>query len=435
MYEIVIIIILIGINGLLAMSEIAFVSAKKFKLEAKAKKGSEAAKKALELLREPEKFLSAVQIGITLVGILAGAFGGYAMAEDLTPYLNKIDFLKPYSIEISFAIIVSLITYLSLVIGELVPKSIALKDPEKITLRMAGLMHFISKVFAPFVWFLSISTKFIVVFFRIKKSEEPPISEDELKSLLDFGTVHGTFEKEESEMIKKIFSFNDKRVSEILIPRTEIEWIDSTFSNQEVFQFISTHQYSKYVVCERNLDNLIGILDSKEFLLKYHLDASFELRSILTEPLIVPYSIYSIELFEKFRINKTNIALIVDEHGGTEGLITLHDLIEDIVGEIPEKFEESEQNILKRKDGSYLVDGSTEITKVSELLSVEFQVKEYTTLGGFIMNYLGKIPKEGDILNYGLYKFEIVDMDGKRVDKVLIETNNNLASNKTGKSW
>jgi len=421
MYEIVIIIILIGINGLLAMSEIAFVSAKKFKLEAKAKKGSEAAKKALELLREPEKFLSAVQIGITLVGILAGAFGGYAMAEDLTPYLNKIDFLQPYSIEISFAIIVSLITYLSLVIGELVPKSIALKDPEKITLLMAGLMHFISKVFAPFVWFLSISTKFIIVLFRIKKSQEPPISEDELKSLLDFGTVHGTFEKEESEMIKKIFSFNDKRVSEILIPRTEIEWINSTISNQEVFQFISTHQYSKYVVCERNLDNLIGILDSKEFLLKYHLNASFDLRSILTEPLIVPYSIYSIELFEKFRINKTNIALIVDEHGGTEGLITLHDLIENIVGEIPEKFEESEQNILRRKDGSYLVDGSTEIARVSELLSVEFQVKDYTTLGGFIMSQLGKIPKEGDIIRYSSYKFEIVDMDGNRVDKVLVE--------------
>jgi putative hemolysin len=421
MYEIVIIILLILINGLLAMSEIAFVSSKKFKLEDRAKKGSEAAKKALELLREPEKFLSAVQIGITLVGILAGAFGGYAMAEDLTPYLNKIDFLKPYSIEISFALIVSLITYLSLVIGELVPKSIALKDPEKITLLMAGPMYFISKAFAPFVWFLSISTKFIIVLFRIKKSEEPPISEDELKSLLDFGTVHGTFEKEESEMIKKIFSFNDKRVSEILIPRTEIEWIDSTISNQEVFQFISTHQYSKYVVCERNLDNLIGILDSKEFLLKYHLNASFDLRSILTEPLIVPHSIYSIELFEKFRINKTNIALIVDEHGGTEGLITLHDLIENIVGDIPEKFEKPEQEIVRRMDGSYLIDGSTDIRKAAELLSLEFSVKDYTTLGGFVMERLGKIPKEGDIIRYSSYKFEIVDMDGNRVDKVLVE--------------
>ncbi|HSW54575.1 MAG TPA: hemolysin family protein [Ignavibacteriaceae bacterium] len=421
MYEIVIIILLILINGILAMSEIAFVSSKKFKLEDRAKKGSEAAKKALELLREPEKFLSAVQIGITLVGILAGAFGGYAMAEDLTPFLNKIDFLKPYSIEISFAIIVSLITYLSLVIGELVPKSIALKDPEKITLLMAGLMYFISKAFAPFVWFLSISTKFIIVLFRIKKSEEPPISEDELKSLLYFGTVHGTFEKEESEMIMKIFSFNDKRVSEILIPRTEIEWIDSTFSNQEVFQFISTHQYSKYVVCERNLDNLIGILDSKEFLLKYHQNASFDLRSILTEPLIVPYSIYSIELFEKFRINKTNIALIVDEHGGTEGLITLHDLIENIVGDIPEKFETPEHEIVRRMDGSYLIDGSTDIRKAAELLSLEFSVKDYTTLGGFFMERLGKIPKEGDIIRYSSYKFEIVDMDGNRVDKVLVE--------------
>lgn len=432
MYEIVIIILLILINGLLAMSEIAFVSSKKFKLEDRAKKGSEAAKKALELLREPEKFLSAVQIGITLVGILAGAFGGYAMAEDLTPYLNEIDFLKPYSLEISFAIIVSVITYLSLVIGELVPKSIALKNPEKITLLMAGLMYFISKAFAPFVWFLSISTKFIIVFFRIKKSEEPPISEDELKSLLDFGTVHGTFEKEESEMIKKIFSFNDKKVSEIMIPRTDIEWIDTSLSNNEIFQFISTHHYSKYVVAKNDIDNFTGFLNSREFLINYQNNPSFELNSILNDTLVVPDSIYSIDLFDRFRAHKTNIALVIDEHGGTEGLITLHDLIENIVGEIPERFEESEQNILKRKDGSYLVDGSTEIARVSELLSVEFQIKEYTTLGGFIMSQLGKIPKEGDLLNYGLYKFEIVDMDGKRVDKVLIEKNINLARNKTG---
>ena len=426
MYEIIIIIILMVINGFLAMSEIAFVSAKRFILEEKAKKGSEAAKKALILLQEPEKFLSSVQIGITLIGILAGAFGGYALAEDLIPFISTIDFLKPYAIQISFAIIVAAITYLSLVIGELVPKTIAFNNPEAITLYIASFMYFISKAFAPFVWFLSISTRFIIFIFRIKKSAVPPVSEDELKSLLEFGTKHGTFEKEESEMIKKIFNFNDKKVTEIMVPRTEIEWIDSAISNQEIFQFVSSHNYSKYVVCENDIDNFIGILDSKEFLIKYNVNVSFDLRSILNESLVVPDSIYSIELFEIFRSHKTNIALVVDEYGGTEGLITLHDLIENIVGEIPEKYEKPEQEIYRRKDGTYLVEGSMDITRLSEFLSIDFEAKDYTTLGGFMMERLGKIPEEGDIVDYLAYKFEVIDMDGKRVDKVLIEKLNNV---------
>jgi putative hemolysin len=420
MYEIVIILILISLNGFLAMSEIAFVSARRFKLEEKAKRGSEAARKALSLLREPEKFLSAVQIGITLIGILAGAFGGYAMAEDLVPYINKIKYLQAYSIEISFALIVTAITYLSLVVGELVPKSIAMNNPEKITLLMAGLMFFLSKAFAPFVWFLSISTKFILFLFRLKKSDEPPVSEDELKSLLEFGTLHGTFEKEESEMIKKIFSFNDKRATEIMVPRTEIEWIDSTMTNKEIFSFISSHHYSKYIFCEDNIDHFTGILDAKEFIIKYHSDESLDVRSILGEPLVVPNSIYSIELFERFRVHKTNIVLVVDEYGGTDGLITLHDLIENIVGDIPERFEAHEQEILKRKDNSYSVDGSTDIRRLSELLLLEFKAEDYTTLGGFIMKSLGKIPAAGDVVEYSNHRFEVTEMDGKRVDKVHI---------------
>jgi putative hemolysin len=426
MYEIVIILILVALNGLLAMSEIAFVSAKRFKLEEKAKKGSESAKKALSLLHEPEKFLSAIQMGITLIGILAGAFGGYAMAEDLTPYIDNIKYLKPYSFEISFAIIVTFITYLSLVIGELVPKSIAIHNPERITLLMASFMFFLSKVFTPFVLFLSFSTKFILFLFRIKKSKEPPVSEAELKLLLELGTLHGTVEKEEAEMIKKIFIFNDKQVTEIMAPRKEIEWIDISMTNQEIFQFISTHHFSKYIVCKNNIDHALGMLESKEFLLKYHLNNTFNLNSIINEILVVPDSIYSIELFEKFRNHKTNIALIVDEYGGTQGLITLHDLIENIVGDIPEKFETLEPEIFERKDKSLLVDGSIEIRKLSELLHVEFTMEDYTTLGGFLMKRLGKIPRTGDVVNYASYKFEVMDMDGKRVDKVLIEKVDNM---------
>lgn len=409
------------LNGFLAMSEIAFVSAKRFRLEEKAKKGSQSAEKALVLLSDPEKFLSSVQIGITLVGILAGAFGGYAMAEDLTPLINQIEYLRPYSLEISFAIIVTIITYLSLVIGELVPKSIALNNPEKITLLTANLMFIISKTFAPFVWLLSVSTRFLLFVLRVKKNKETPVSEDELKALLEFGKLHGTFENEETEMIKKIFSFNDKRVIEIMVPRPEIEWIDISMSNEEIFNFISSHNFSRYIVCDRSIDYTVGLLESKEFLIKYHAEKNFDIRTILNEILFVPASIYSIELFEKFRLVKTNVALIIDEYGGTQGLITLHDLIENIVGDIPEKFEKSEPEIFERKDKSFLVDGSIEIRKLAELLQAEFNTKDYTTLGGFVMKMLGKIPKTGDTLNYGIYKFEVIDMDGKRVDKVLIE--------------
>lgn len=420
MYDLILILFLIVLNGFLAMSEIAFVSVKRFKLEEKAKKGSEAAKKALSLLNEPEKFLSAVQIGITLVGILAGAFGGYALAEDLKPYINRIEYLQPYSLEISFAVIVTFITYLSLVIGELVPKSIALNNPEAITLFMAGIMFFLTKAFAPFVWLLSISTRFIIFLFRIKKSEEPAVSEEELKSLLESGRLHGTFEKEETEMIKKIFSFNDTKVSEIMIPRKEIEWIDISITNEEVLDFISTHHYSRYIVCENNIDNAAGMLETKEFLLRYNLNKSFDIRSILNEILSVPPSIYSIELFEMFRTHRTKTALIVDEYGGTQGLITLHDLVENIVGDIPEKFEQAEPEIFERKDKTFLVDGSIGINRLSELLHVEFVKKDYKTLGGFLMKQLGKIPETGDTITYSSFKFEVVDMDGNRVDKVLI---------------
>ena len=421
MYEIVIIVILLLLNGLLAMSEIAFVSAKRFKLEDFAKKGNESAKRALFLLKEPERFLSAVQIGITLIGILAGAFGGYAMAEDIKPIFEKIDYLKPYSIEISFALIVAMITYLSLVIGELVPKSVALNNPEKITLLMAPMMLLITKVFSPIVSLLSISTKIVLLLLRIKKNEDPPVTEDELKSLLTLGTLHGTFEKEESEMIKKIFSFNDKRVPAVMTPRTEIEWIDSSMTNREIFQFISSHHHSRYLLCENSLDNVLGFIEVKAFLIKYHIEPSFDIHTILNDLLVIPEYIYSIDLFEKFRNLKTSLALIVDEYGGSQGLITLHDLIEDIFGDLPEKYEKSEQRIIKRKDGTYLVDGSTEITRISDFFSIEIIAAGYSTLSGFIMYKLGRIPKEGDIINHGMYQFEIIDMDGKRVDKIIIK--------------
>lgn len=421
MNEIVIIGILILINGILAMSEIAFVSARKFKLEDLSQKGNKSAQKALKLLEDPERFLSAVQIGITLVGILAGAFGGYALAEDLTPYLQKVELLREYAAEISFTLLVIVITYLSLIFGELVPKSIALKNAERITVLTAPLMYSITKVFSPLVGFLSISTKVILWLFRIKQSNEVPVTEEELKSLLELGTRHGTFEKEESEMIKKVFNFNDKKVGSILIPRTEIEWIDINSNNREIFEFIKSHNFSRYLVCDSNIDNFHGIIESKEFLINYNENPNFEFKEVIKETLIVHESIFTIDLLEKFRASKSNLALVVDEYGGTKGLITLHDLIEDIFGELPEEFDEDETKIIVRADGSLLVDGLIDITELMDKLSLKIEEPDYSTLSGFIMHQLGTVPAEGEILDYEDYRFEVIDMDGKRIDKVLIK--------------
>lgn len=421
MYELIIILMLLVLNGLLAMSEIAFVSAKKFRLEEKAKHGNSSAITALKLLQEPQKFLSAVQIGITLVGILAGAFGGYTMAEDLIPYIEKIKYLNNYSTEISFAVIVTFITYLSLVIGELVPKSIALNNPEKITLLMAPLLYYITKIFSPFVWLLSISSDAMLTVLRIKKSEEPPVTEEELKSLLDLGTKHGTFEKEESEIIKRVFNFNDKKINSIMIPRSAINWIDISMPLLEIIEYISKHNYSKYLVCQNDLDNVSGILESKEYLIKYNSDPALNIQAVLTEPLFIPESIYTIDLLEIFKLKKTNIAVVIDEYGGTQGLITLHDIIENVLGELPEKFDEAEQAIIQRTDGSYLIDGLTETTRLEEFFNMKIAAEGFSTIGGFMMKQLGKIPKESDIVTFDKYKFEIVDMDGNRVDKILVK--------------
>lgn len=423
MYELAIVFILILFNGLLAMSEIAFVSSRRFKLEERAKRGNQSAKKALKLLKEPEKFLSAIQIGITLIGILAGALGGYSMAEYLTPVFNEIDVLKEYAFELSFSIIVVFITYLSLVIGELLPKTIALNYPEAIAVFMSPAMYFITRIFSPLVSVLSFSTRILMFLLNIKKNEEPPVTEEELKSMLELGTKHGTFEIEESEMIKKIFNFADKKVNAIMIPRTEIKWIDSTLSNKDIFNFISSNNFSRYFACENNLDNVNGYIESKDFLIRYNEADNFELKEIINEVLVIPASIYSLELLEKFRTQKTNIALIVDEYGGTQGLITLHDLIENIFGELPEKFDEPDNAVIKRKDGSYLVSGSAEAVKIGEYFLIELNSNEFTTMNGFIMTELGRIPNIGDIVECCSYTFEVIDMDDKIVDKLLVVKN------------
>lgn len=419
--EYLIILGLFILNGLFAMSEIALVSSKRARLEEKAKKGSKGAKIALKLLDEPEKFLSTVQIGITLIGIIAGAFGGLAFADDLVPVLQKISWLAPYADKAAIAIVVTVITYLSLVIGELVPKTIAFNNPEGITVTLAPVMKLLSWITTPVVSFLSFSTKIFLKILMIKKKERTPVTEEELKILIEKGTQFGTLEHKESELLKRIFRFGDRRAYEIMTNRQDVIVINIKDTLERIKQQVYENPFSRYPVYDETPDNIFGIFTIKDFFHSLNNKPDFRLKDILTQPLFIPDNLTGIKVFEKFQKTKTYVAIVIDEYGSFEGIITLHDLIENIFGDLPDKHEEEEIAIIKRDDGSLLIDGSILIDELKEHLHINFEDEEnYSTLGGFMMYKLNRIPKAGDKFEYKSYMFEIVDMDGKRVDKVLV---------------
>jgi putative hemolysin len=408
-------------NGLFAMSEIALVSSKRARLEEKAKKGSAGAKTALKLLDEPENFLSTVQIGITLVGIIAGVYGGLAIAEDLTPVFQKITWLAPYAEQTAIVFVVSVITYLSLIIGELVPKTIAFNNPEGITIALAPFMNFLSWLTTPIVAFLSLSTKVLLKILMIKPKDETPVTEEELKILIEKGAQFGTLEHRESELLKRIFRFGDRKAYDIMTNRQDVVLINVNETIEKVKQKVFDNPFSKYPVCDETRDNIIGILTIKDFFHKANTQSSFILKDIITEPLYIPDNLTGIKIYEKFRDAKIYIAVVIDEYGSFEGIITLHDLIENIFGDLPEIHEVEEVNIFKREDGSMLIEGSVLIDELKEHLNISFKDDEkFSTLGGFVMYKLNRIPATGNKFDFESYTFEVVDMDGNRVDKVLV---------------
>ena len=419
--EYFIILFLLILNGLFAMSEIALVSSKRARLEEKAKKGNSGAKTALKLLEEPERFLSTVQIGITLVGIVAGAFGGLTLADDLSPTLEKINWLAPYAHQAAIAIVVTIITYFSLIIGELVPKTIAFNNPEGITITLAPFMKFLSWITTPVVAFLSLSTKVFLKVLMIKEKDETPVTEEELKILIEKGTQFGTLEHNESELLKRIFRFGDRRAYDIMTNRQDVVLININDPIEKIKQQVYENTFSRYPVCDDSPDNIIGIFTIKDFFHKLNTDSNFSLKDILSQPLFIPDNLTGVTIFEKFRDAKTYVAVVIDEYGSFEGIITLHDLIENIFGDLPDKHEAEEVAIFKRDDGSMLIEGSILIDELKEQLQISFNDEEnFSTLGGFMMYQLNRIPKIGDKFEYESYLFEIVDMDGKRVDKVLV---------------
>jgi putative hemolysin len=422
--DILIIAILIILNGFFAMAEIAIVSSKKTKLEKEARSGSKGARTVLKLLSKPEDFLSTVQIGITLIGIFAGAFGGVALAEDLVPFFQKYDQVREYAFELSLFMVVGIITYFSLVIGELVPKSIAFNNPEGIAVFVAPFMLFLSIIAKPFVVVLSWSTKLVQKIFFIKQKSEQPVSEEELKIMLEYGAKHGSFDKYEAELVKSIFRFGDRDAYSIMTNRQDIIWIDVNASVEEIKKIVAGHRFSNYPVCEQNLDNITGMVNTQVLLQELNTPDKFDLRKITFDPIYVPDSLPSFRIIERFKAGNKFVAVVVDEFGAVEGMITKQDLLENIIGVLPGETHYSETpEIVKRSDGSWLVSGSVHIDELVERIEVNLIIDEdqYVTLGGFVMAILGKIPAEGDKFEYKGYNYEVMDMDGKRVDKVMIK--------------
>ena len=419
--EILIVLLLILINGVFAMAEIAVVSARKTRLQQQADEGSAGARRALELTEHPNRFLSTVQIGITLVGILAGAYGGATLARQLDDYLEHFAALALYSEEISLTLVVAAITYLSLVVGELVPKRIGLNSPERIASLVAGPMHALSIAASPVVRLLSASTDGLLRVLGVRKAVEPPVTEEEIAALLEAGTEAGVFEEEEHELVERVFWLADQRVDSLMTPRHRIVWLDLDGPPEAHREVIRTHRYARFLICQGSLDRVVGMVRVMDLLSELLDGKPLDVRSVLRPPLSVPTGMRALRLLELFRESGIHLAVVIDEYGGTEGIVTLHDVLEEISGEF---HTDAEPRVVRREDGSWLVEGSLAMDDFWELLGLDERRshgrRDYRTLGGLVVTSLGRIPKAGDHFESHGLRFEVMDMDGHRVDKVLV---------------
>ena len=422
--EIVIILLLILTNGVFALSEIAVVSARKARLARRAEEGDAGAKAALELAEHPSDFLSTVQVGISLVGIGAGAFGGATLADGLALRLREVPALARYAEPLALAIVVVAITYFSLILGELVPKRLALLQPERLAAAMARPMRVVSVATRPLVRLLSGSAALVLRALGAKASEEPPVTEEELKLLLAQGTEAGMFEAREQEIVERVFSFADRRVGSLMTPRTRVVWLDVHDSAEEVRRTIAGSPFSRFPVADGQLENCLGFVRTRELLDRVLAGEPLDLRACLRQPLLLPENARALDVLERFKASGTHLAMVIDEYGGIEGLVTLNDVLEAILGDMPTSGEAGEPALLRREDGSWLVDGTIPIEELREQVELPRLPAEekgaYRTLAGFVMQQLGRIPRTGDRVAWDAFTFEVVDMDGRQVDKVLI---------------
>ena len=408
--EFLIILFLLVLNGIFAMYEIALVSSSKARLETLVAKGNKSARGVLKQLEEPEKFLSTIQIGITLIGIVSGAYGGVAIADDLVPLFSLIPGAEAYARNLAMITTVAVITYLSLIIGEL-------------AILFSPIMILLTKISYPFVWLLSISTRLLNKLIGLK-SEERPMTQEEIKMILHQSSEQGVIDKEETEMIRDVFRFSDKRANELMTHRRDVVILHPDDTREKVMKTIEEEHYSKYLLVDERKDEIIGVVSVKDIILTMGNQKEFNLREIARPPLFIPESLYANKVLELFKKNKNKFGVVVNEYGSTEGIITLHDLTESIFGDILEEDETEEEEIVTRQDGSMLVEASMNIDDFMEEMGIlsyeDLKSEDFTTLGGLAMFLIGRIPKAGDIFTYKNLQFEVVDMDRGRVDKLLV---------------
>jgi putative hemolysin len=424
MSEMLIILLLILGNGMLAMSEIAIVTSRKVRLQQQVEKGNVRAGIALDLANTPGRFLSTIQIGITLIGILAGVYGGATIAINLEASLREVSALSLYARPISIALVVVVVTYLTLILGELVPKKIALNNPERIAALVAPQMRLLSRLGAPLVTVMDASTSMVLKLLRVGKSEEPEVTEEEIRMMIDIGAVTGEIQPIEDEIVDQVFRLGDMRTISLTTPRPEIVWLDLLDPEDIIKSTVSTTPYSKFPVCRGSLDEVKGSVRAKDLLDNCLQGKSMDLESILKPPLFVPETMAVYRVLERFREQHTHIALVLDEYGSVEGLITMRDIIDAIIGDYPEVDQSDKSEIIRRQDGSYLVDGMLAVDRFLEFFHFneipEDERNYYLTVGGFVLTRLGHIPVAGETFDWEGQRIEVVDMDGKRVDKVLV---------------
>ncbi len=421
-FEIFFILALVAANGIFAMSELAIASSRKSRLEDLARKGSRGARKALDLANDPNRFLSTVQIGITLIGTLAGAFGGATLARALDDWLeDAFPVLAPYSEVIGLGVVVLCIAYLSLVFGELVPKRIALGSPERISALVAAPINLLSLLTMPVVHFLGFSTNLVLSALRIRPAEDLPVTEEEITILIKQGMHAGVFEEAEHEIVRRVFRLGDRRAVTLMTPRNEVVWIDVADSPQEIQRKITVSPHSRFPVCDGSLDNVLGVVQVKDMLTQGFAGRSFDIRGILILPLFIYEGTRGFKVLDMFKNTGTHIAIVLDEYGSVEGLLTLNDILEAIVGDLPGPDDPEETKAVQRPDGSWLVDGFLSLDEFREILDLpNFPGGDYHTLAGFVITQLGHIPKTAEQFDWEGMRFEVVDMDANRVDKILV---------------
>ncbi len=418
--EFLIIAALIILNGIFSMSEIALVSSRKFKLEADVKKGNKNAQKALDLANKPNTFLSTVQIGITLIGILTGIFSGQSLTRDLTIFISKVSILSSYADSLAVVTVVVVITYLSIVFGELIPKRLGLSAPEKVSSMVAGPMMVLSAVAKPIIWLLAKTNDFFLGLFGIEEKEDGIITEEEIKAIIQQSTEEGEIQEIEQEIVSKVFSLGDRKAGELMTHRNHLVWFDQKDTFSEIKAKVDAEPHSVYPVCDENVDNLIGLISLKQLFREGIGDREFVIGEHLFEPIYVPENMAAYRVLEHFKAGKLHNAIVVDEYGSLQGIITIDDVMDELIGDSIEG-EALEYRIIQRNENSWLVDGQFPYFELLEYFQIpKANTVPFATVGGLVISIINRIPVTGEKIAWEGYEFEIVDMDDHRIDKILI---------------